>query len=552
MQVGLIGLGLMGTAMGPNLANAGFSITGFDVDKDRCAEHAARGVTIVDSPAAAASVGTVLLSLPNSDIGRQVCFGDNGVIEGKPALVIDTTTARPADTIALGERFSEAGVGFVDATMSGNAAQAAERDIVAMVGGTEADFEAAKAVLEAVARSVHHVGPVGSGAVTKLIVNQVLGIHRVALAEGLVMGERAGVDLNRLLGVLKDGAAYSKAMDVWGQRMVDGDHVPSGVTHQTEPQGLPPDPRTGPGARLAHLAGVDGAPIARHRRGHRPRRRRQLGRHRDPPPAGGYRPPRLRTPTRSGDRIDANAVDSAPGTARQHNHHPRSSPSGLLRAIHRLLSSAGVVADALWGAMLEGRMLMDMNVPRRSVVLVSAATLLLSSAMPALAGSDRSTEGSLSVSPVGTYSSGVFAESATEIVAHDPRTQRLFTVNAADLRIDVLDVSDPTEPVLEFSLELPGIESKDGSVTLDGAVPNSVAVRGTTVAVAVEHPVKTEPGWVAFFTTGGQPITAVRVGALPDMLAPSRPTAGPCWSPTRASPSPTPINPVTWQTRKAR
>jgi hypothetical protein len=162
---------------------------------------------------------------------------------------------------------------------------------------------------------------------------------------------------------------------------------------------------------------------------------------------------------------------------------------------------------------------MQRTVSRRATVLGSAAALLLASTMPALATTDRSAQGSLSVSPVGTYSSGVFAESATEIVAHDPRTQRLFTVNAADLRIDVLNVSDPTEPVLEFSLELPGIQSKDGSVTLDGAVPNSVAVRGTTVAVAVEHPVKTEPGWVAFFTTSGQPITAVRVGALPDMLA---------------------------------
>lgn len=227
MHIGLIGLGLMGSAMGPNLANAGFSITGFDVDPERCAEHAALGVTIVDTPAAvAAAAGTVILSLPNSDIGRQVCFGAGGVLEGGPALVIDTTTARPSDTIAIGERFAEAGVGFVDATMSGNAAQAAARDIVAMVGGTESDFEGARPALEAVARSVHHVGPVGSGAVTKLIVNQVLGIHRVALAEGLVMGERAGVDLNRLLDVLKDGAAYSKAMDVWGQRMVDGDHIP--------------------------------------------------------------------------------------------------------------------------------------------------------------------------------------------------------------------------------------------------------------------------------------------------------------------------------------
>jgi 3-hydroxyisobutyrate dehydrogenase-like beta-hydroxyacid dehydrogenase len=81
-------------------------------------------------------------------------------------------------------------------------------------------------VLEVVARSVHHVGALGSGARTKLIVNLIVGVHRTAMAEALVVGEKAGLGLDALLEVLKDGAAYSRAMDIWGDRMVTGDHFP--------------------------------------------------------------------------------------------------------------------------------------------------------------------------------------------------------------------------------------------------------------------------------------------------------------------------------------
>lgn len=226
MNVGLIGLGLMGSAMSSNLLRAGHQVSGFDLDPARRQEHQARGGLVALSGADCAAAGIVVLSLPTSDDCRRVCFAPDGVAAGRPRLVIDTTTARPADSVEIGGRLGDLGIGFVDATLSGNAAQAAAGDLVAMAGGTAQDFATARPILDAIARSVHHLGPVGSGATTKLIVNLVLGIHRMALAEGLVMGERAGVDLGRLLTVLKDGAAYSKAMDIWGERMVEGDHLP--------------------------------------------------------------------------------------------------------------------------------------------------------------------------------------------------------------------------------------------------------------------------------------------------------------------------------------
>ncbi|WP_306369454.1 choice-of-anchor I family protein [Nocardiopsis sp. CC223A] len=121
------------------------------------------------------------------------------------------------------------------------------------------------------------------------------------------------------------------------------------------------------------------------------------------------------------------------------------------------------------------------------------------------------------LAPLGTYSTGAFDQASAEIVAHDPRTQRLYVVNALAAAVEVLDISDPTAPTKLFDLVAPGITAADGSVVEEGAVANSVAVHGDTVAVAVEAANGTDPGWVVFYDTRGNALNAVRVGALPDM-----------------------------------
>lgn len=112
------------------------------------------------------------------------------------------------------------------------------------------------------------------------------------------------------------------------------------------------------------------------------------------------------------------------------------------------------------------------------------------------------------IEPVGTYATGIFEESASEIVAYDPKTQRLFTVNAAEGIIDVLDISTPSSPEPLFSID----------VSTWGSFPNSVAVHNGLVAVAVENQVKTDNGQAVFFDADGKFIANVQVGALPDML----------------------------------
>ena len=223
--VAIVGVGIMGSRLAARFIEAGFSVRGYDPDPATMSALAAMGGVATGSPAEAAEGSwAAVLSLMTTDISREVSLGAGGIheCENPPGFVFDTTTGRPADSVEIGERLSTMGIEFADMTLSGNAAMAARGELTVMLGGSDAAFAAARPIIEAIGVSGHHVGPVGSGALAKLVVNHVLAINRASLAEGLVAAEAAGIDLERMLDVLKAGAAYSKAMDLWGDRMVAG------------------------------------------------------------------------------------------------------------------------------------------------------------------------------------------------------------------------------------------------------------------------------------------------------------------------------------------
>lgn len=225
-DIAVLGLGLMGGTLAGHLLDLGHRIPGFDPDEERRAEHVARGGDSFGTVAeAVADADRVVLSLPNSTVMLEVC--EQIIAAGTSrVLVIDTTTGAPEDSITASALLQAAGHSYVDATVSGNAAQAAEKDVIFMIGGEAADVAVATEVLEPLGRRVYAVGPLGAGSTAKLVVNHVLSINRAAIAEGLVVAEKAGLDLDPMFEVLRDSAAYSKAMDIWGRRMVDGDHYP--------------------------------------------------------------------------------------------------------------------------------------------------------------------------------------------------------------------------------------------------------------------------------------------------------------------------------------
>lgn len=235
-RVGIVGVGLMGQAFAHHLLDHGYEVQGFDLSPQRMAELEAQGGIPVDSPAAAADgVRWLLTSLPNGDIMRKAVFGPGGIAEkAAPGTILaDATTSRPQDSEKLGGELAERGIRFLDATVSGTSSRAWQGDLIVIAGGSKADFDASTPYFQTYSRAAYHMGPIGSGAMTKLIVNLVLGGNRFALGEGLVLGMKSGVDMETLVQVLQDGSASSKTMIDKGPRMVAADYSPDGLVRNS-------------------------------------------------------------------------------------------------------------------------------------------------------------------------------------------------------------------------------------------------------------------------------------------------------------------------------
>lgn len=222
-SVGLVGIGLMGSALAERLIDEGMSVVGFDTNPRRCALlNELGGRPVGDAAAVARECDQILLSLPDSGVVEET-LGEIG--RGLPAgrVVVDTTTGDPLRAAAFGEQLADGGAAYLDATISGSSAQVRAGDVTVMVGGPELAFSRCRPLFGAFARHAFHVGPCGSGSVMKLVTNLVLGLNRAALAEGLSFAKALGIDPAQAFSVLRDSMAYSRTMDTKGEKMVSGD-----------------------------------------------------------------------------------------------------------------------------------------------------------------------------------------------------------------------------------------------------------------------------------------------------------------------------------------
>jgi len=239
-SIGLIGIGLVGTAIAERLLAGRFDVVGFDIDSAKREHLEELGGKAVSSPAEVAQqVGRVILSLPNTDIVRQVvarpswpCFHGRqahatppGILEAKtpPKYIIDTTTGDPEETMALAQQLAEREVYLLDSTISGSSRQVRDKEAVFMVAGNKAAFEACMDIFQTLSEKVFYLGPSGNGSKAKLASNLILGLNRVALAEGLVFAGKMGLELQTFLELLKVTPAYSAVMDVKGKKMLNDD-----------------------------------------------------------------------------------------------------------------------------------------------------------------------------------------------------------------------------------------------------------------------------------------------------------------------------------------
>lgn len=235
--VGLIGIGLMGTALARRLIDAGYQVVGFDVDAARRKGLAEMGGAPVDSVAEVARRAPLtLIAVMTIAQVEEVVEGKGGLIESAAAgtrpIALCTSTCDPGRIAALAERAAARGFIFLDTPVSGTSKQVLEGDGFGLIAGDKQAADSAAAVIKVIYPRSQYLGPAGDGSKTKLAINHILGLNRVALAEGLVFAETMGLDLNTFLVAARQSAAYSQIMDVKGGKMIAGDFEPVGKLSQ--------------------------------------------------------------------------------------------------------------------------------------------------------------------------------------------------------------------------------------------------------------------------------------------------------------------------------
>lgn len=223
-MAGVVGAGLMGSAVCGRLVEAGFAVSVFDVDPAKSAALAARGVRVAGSIAALAACPAIVLAVFNTDQVEAVIAGNDGILESTPAgqpspVVICTSTCDPDRLAALERRHAPRGLRLLEVPVSGTSRQVAAGAGVGLVGGDRATVAAVAPLLDAICPERHYLGAVGNGSRAKLAVNLILGLNRAAMAEGLVFAERLGLERQAFLGVARGSAAYSSVMETKGPLM---------------------------------------------------------------------------------------------------------------------------------------------------------------------------------------------------------------------------------------------------------------------------------------------------------------------------------------------
>lgn len=232
-RIGLIGLGLMGQALAGRLIAARFEVLGYDIDPSKNAGLTGLGGRAAGSPSEIASCDRIVLAVFNTDQVEEVVKKTLLPSARAGSIVLCTSTCDPDRIAALGARLEGTVVRFLEAPVSGSSEQVRQGDGVGLIGGDPQVAAEAAPVLDALFPRRFHVGKIGDGGRAKLAVNLILGLNRLALAEGLAFAERLGLDATAFLEVARGSAAYSQVMETKGPKMLRRDFAPEGRVRQT-------------------------------------------------------------------------------------------------------------------------------------------------------------------------------------------------------------------------------------------------------------------------------------------------------------------------------
>lgn len=224
-SIGFLGLGKMGAVMAPRFIDAGFALTVWNRSADKAQPLADAGAAVASTPADVTASADIVISMLRDDAAaEQVFLSRDGLLSGDVAgkLFIEMSTLRPETARSLAERCEQQQAAFIDAPVSGTVAPAKEGKLMALVGGSDADVERARPVLDVLTRRIVHAGPVGHGDMLKLVLNLPLAVYWQSLAEATALGAAGGLELATMLDAMADSGAAIKVLPLKVPLIIEG------------------------------------------------------------------------------------------------------------------------------------------------------------------------------------------------------------------------------------------------------------------------------------------------------------------------------------------
>ena len=224
--VGMIGIGIMGSAMSKNLLDAGFDVVGYDVHRgarDALAEIGGRAVASVADVAEQANI--LITSLPSTKALDDVVRELKGATRGDH-IVAETSTFPLEDKERARKDLEEVGIGMLDCPLSGSGSQARVRDVVVYGSGVKEAYDRCLPAFHGFSRAPHYLGAFGNGSKMKYVANLVVAIHTVAAGEAFALARKAGLDPAQVFEMVNDGAGHSRAMQVRGPMLIADKYTP--------------------------------------------------------------------------------------------------------------------------------------------------------------------------------------------------------------------------------------------------------------------------------------------------------------------------------------
>ncbi len=231
-KTGFIGLGAMGKPMAKNIATSGIPLVVHDIDKNKSDLFCEIGVAIADSPKQVAEESTRSICLvETTDQVKEVIYGHNGIIHGaKPEhIIICMSTIDPLIAKDIAKDLIRKNIHLLDAPISGGTARAQDGSLTVMVGGDKKLFDKCQDIFAAVGTDAFYIGDQGQGLILKLINNMLAITNTITLIEGLTIGVKSGIGLEKMYQVIKTSSGASAAFDLRTPRIIAGDFKPGGT-----------------------------------------------------------------------------------------------------------------------------------------------------------------------------------------------------------------------------------------------------------------------------------------------------------------------------------